>query len=222
MNPTFVLVASITAKLCRVLVEKMAKKCQFFTFFGVTRINFLGSRWNISTNEPVLERLLNFWIFGTYFRLIAHLVRAREPPKVKKSKIRVTRKPDLETQNWVYSFSSFIELYQTYIVTVQMLSTFFHLLDRVMVRTVMTLLTYSNGENRTNRKVSLTLACNSSDPFQTSHGILGITTKNHKIPLKLLEFLWNSCREKIARRSWSERSWDRCHTHRIHNIHIKN
>jgi hypothetical protein len=117
--------------MCRVLVEKMAKKCQFFTFFGVSRQNFLGSRWNISTNETVLERLLNFWIFGTYFKLIAHLVRAREPPKVKKLKIRVTRKPDLETQNWVYSFSSFIELYQTYIVTAQMLSTFFHLLDRV-------------------------------------------------------------------------------------------
>jgi hypothetical protein len=30
---------------------------------------------------------------------MAHLVRAREPPKAKKSKIRVTRKPDLETQN---------------------------------------------------------------------------------------------------------------------------
>ncbi len=132
MNPTFILVASTTAKLCRVLVEKMARKCHFFTFFGMTRQNFLSSRWNISTNEPVLERLLNFKIFGTYFKLIAHLVRAREPPKAKKSKIRVTRKPDLETQNWVYSFSSFIEPYQTHIVTAQMLSTFFHLLDRVM------------------------------------------------------------------------------------------
>ncbi len=99
----------------------MAKKCQFFTFFGVTSQNFLSSRWNISTNEPVLERLLNFWIFGTYFELIAHLVKIREPPKVKKSKIRVTRKPDLETQNWISSFSSFIEPYQTHIVTAQML-----------------------------------------------------------------------------------------------------
>jgi hypothetical protein len=117
--------------MCRILVEKKAKKCHFFTFFGVTRQNFLGSRWNISTNELVLERLLNFWILGTYFKLIAHLVRAREPPKAKKSKIRVTRKPDLETKNWVYSFSSFIEPYQTHIVTAQMLSTFFHLLDRV-------------------------------------------------------------------------------------------
>ncbi len=131
-EPTFILVASTTTKICRVLVEKMAKKCQFFTFFGVTRQNFLGSRWNISTNEPVLERLLNFWFFGTYFKLIAHPVGAGAPPKVKKSKIRVTRKPDLETQNWVYSFSSFIELYQTCIVTAQMLSTFFHLLDRVI------------------------------------------------------------------------------------------
>ncbi len=68
-------------------------------FFGVTRQIFLGSRWNISTNEPVLQRLLNFRIFGIYFKLIAHLVRAREPPKAKKLKIRVTRKPDLETQN---------------------------------------------------------------------------------------------------------------------------
>ncbi len=132
MNPTFILVASTTAKLCRALVEKMAKKCQFFTFFGVTRQNFLGSRWNITTNEPVLERLLDFWIFGIYFKLIAHPVGAREPPKVKKLKIRVTRKPDLETQNWVYSFSSFIELYKTCIVTAQMLSTFFHLLDRII------------------------------------------------------------------------------------------
>jgi hypothetical protein len=46
----------------------------------------------------------------------------------------VTRKPDLETQNWVYSFSSFIEPYQTHIVTAQMLSTFFNLLDRVMYK----------------------------------------------------------------------------------------
>ncbi len=112
---------------------KNDQKCKFFTFLGVTRQNFLASHWNISTNEPVLERLINFWNFGTYFKLIAHLVRARELPKVKKSKIRVTRKPDLETQNWVYSFLSFIKPYQTRIVTVQMLSTFFHLLDRVII-----------------------------------------------------------------------------------------
>ncbi len=130
MNPPFILVASTTAKMCRVLVEKMAQKWQKFTFFGVTRQNFVGSRWNISTNEAVLERLLNFWNLGKKFTLIAHLVRARELPKAKKSKIRVTRKPDLETQNWVCSFSSFIRLYQTHIVTAQMLSTFFHLLDR--------------------------------------------------------------------------------------------
>jgi hypothetical protein len=126
------LVASTAAKLCRVFVEKMTKKCNFSHFFGVTRQNFLCSRWNISTNEPVLERLLNFWIFGIYFKLIAHLVKIREPPKVKKSKIRVTRKPDLIEPNWVYSFSSFIEPYHTHIVTAQMLSTFFHLLDRVI------------------------------------------------------------------------------------------
>ncbi len=97
---------------------KNGQKMPFFHVFWVTRQNFLGSRWNISTNEPVLERLLNFW---TYFKLIAHLVRSREPPKAKNLKIRVTRKPDLETQNWVYSFSSFIEPYQTHIVTAQML-----------------------------------------------------------------------------------------------------
>jgi hypothetical protein len=62
-DPTFILVAITTAKMCHVLVEKMAKKCHFFTFFEVIRQNFLGSRQNISTNEPVLERLLNlnFW-----------------------------------------------------------------------------------------------------------------------------------------------------------------
>jgi hypothetical protein len=134
--------------MCRVLVEKMAKKCQFCTFFWVTRQNYLGSRWNISANEPVLERFLNFWIFGTYFKLIAHPVRARKLPKVKKSKIRVTRKPNLETQNWVYSFSSFIEPYQTYIVTVQMLSTFFHLLDRVMKTKSPQFFRHANGKTR--------------------------------------------------------------------------
>jgi hypothetical protein len=35
----------------------------------------------------------------------------------------------------------------------------------------MTLLTYRNEENHTNRVVSLDLARNSFDPFQTSHGI---------------------------------------------------
>ncbi len=121
MNPTFILVASTTAKLYHVLVEKMVKKRQIFTFFWVTRQNFLGSRWNISTNEPVLERLLNFWNIGKKFTLIAHPVRAREPCKVKKSKIRLTKKPDLQGPKKVYHFSSFIELYQTHIVTAQML-----------------------------------------------------------------------------------------------------
>jgi hypothetical protein len=51
-----------------------------------------SSRWNISTNEPVLKRLLKF-------TLIAHLVWAREPPKVKKSKIGVARKPVLIEPN---------------------------------------------------------------------------------------------------------------------------
>ncbi len=45
-----------------------------------------------------------------------HPVQAGEPIKVKKLKIRVARKPDLIEPNWVYSFSSFIRLYQTRIV----------------------------------------------------------------------------------------------------------
>ncbi len=52
--------------------------------------------------------------------LITRLVRAREPPKVKKSKIRVTRKPDLLGPKNVYDFYSFIKPYQTHIVTAQM------------------------------------------------------------------------------------------------------
>ncbi len=99
------------------------------------RFHCIQGKRKFRFSSLVLEWLLNFWIFGTYFKLIAYLFKIREPPKVKKSKIRVTRKPDLETQNWVYSFSSFIEPYQTCIVTVQMLSTFFHLLDRVMTET---------------------------------------------------------------------------------------
>jgi hypothetical protein len=63
--------------------------------------------------------------------LISHLVRGRESPKIKKSKIRVTRKPDLQDPKKVYQFSSFIEPYQTHIIT-QMLSTFFNLLGRVI------------------------------------------------------------------------------------------
>jgi hypothetical protein len=59
----------------------------------------LGSRWNISTNEPVLERLLNLRFFETYFTKIPHLVQAREPLKVKKLKIGVARKPDLIEPN---------------------------------------------------------------------------------------------------------------------------
>jgi hypothetical protein len=63
----------------------MAQKCRFFTTFFTKFINFLGFGWNISTNEPVLDRLLNFSI----------PVQARKPPKVKKLKISVARKPDL-------------------------------------------------------------------------------------------------------------------------------
>jgi hypothetical protein len=58
---------------------------------------FCGSCWNISTNEAVLERLLNFRFFETYF--IPHPVQAREPSKFKKLKIGVARKPDLIEPN---------------------------------------------------------------------------------------------------------------------------
>ncbi len=94
----------------------MALKRRFFTNFFTKQIIFLGSRRNISTNEPVLERLLNFWNFGTYFKLMTHPVKVWDPPKVKKLKIGVARKLDLIEPNWVYSFSSFIEPYQTRIV----------------------------------------------------------------------------------------------------------
>ncbi len=100
------------------------------TFF--TKLNiFLGSRWNISTNETVFERLLNFRFFETYLIKIPHSVQAREPPKVKKLKIGVARKPDLIEPNQVYSFSSFIILYQTQIVRPILFSISFNLLDRV-------------------------------------------------------------------------------------------
>jgi hypothetical protein len=62
-------------------------------------IIFVGSRWNISTRETVLERLLNSWKLETYFTKIPHPVQAGEPPKVKKYKIRVARKPDLIEPN---------------------------------------------------------------------------------------------------------------------------
>jgi hypothetical protein len=59
----------------------------------------LGVRWNISTNELVLERLLNLRFFETYFTKITHPVQHREPPKVKKLKIGVARKLDLIAPN---------------------------------------------------------------------------------------------------------------------------
>jgi hypothetical protein len=67
----------------------------FFTFL----IIFLGSRWNISTSEPVLRRLLNFSFFETYLTQIPHPVKAREFQKVKKIKIGVARKLDLIEPN---------------------------------------------------------------------------------------------------------------------------
>ncbi len=103
----------------------------FFTTFFTKIIIFLGFRWNISTNEPVLERLL-IWNFGTYLTNILHPVQAKEPPKVKKLKIGVARKLDLIEPNWVYSFSCFIRPYQTRIVSPMLVSMIFNLLDRVI------------------------------------------------------------------------------------------
>jgi hypothetical protein len=68
----------------------MTQKRRFFTTFFTKLIIFVGSRWNISTNEPVLKRLLNLRFFKIPFS-----VQARELPKVKKSKIGVARKLDL-------------------------------------------------------------------------------------------------------------------------------
>jgi hypothetical protein len=49
----------------------------------------------MSTNEPVLKRLLNLRFFEKYFTKMSHPVQARESSKVKKSKIGVARKLDL-------------------------------------------------------------------------------------------------------------------------------
>jgi hypothetical protein len=92
----------------------------FHVFLGV-QAKLFGFPLEYLDEWASFGKVIKFLNFGTYFRLIAREVRARESPKVKKSKLRVTRKPDLETQNWVYSFSSFIEPYQTHIVTAQML-----------------------------------------------------------------------------------------------------
>ncbi len=54
---------------------KNESKMLFFTTFFTKLIIFAGSRWNISTNEPVLKRLLNFWILKHISR--KYLVRFR-------------------------------------------------------------------------------------------------------------------------------------------------
>ncbi len=90
------------------LVEKMTKKWQNFTFFWMSRQNFLSSRLNISTNETVLQSLLNFWNSETYFTKTPHPAQAREPLKVKKSKLgwpeNLTWKP--KTEYTVFHLSS--------------------------------------------------------------------------------------------------------------------
>jgi hypothetical protein len=131
LNPTFVPLSSESREQYRVLVEKMTQKRLFFTTFFTKLTIFLGYRLNISTNELVLERLLNFWNFETYLTKIPHPVRVRKPPKVKNFEIGVARKLDLIEPNWVYSFSSLIRLYQTRIVSPILVSMIFNLLDRV-------------------------------------------------------------------------------------------
>ncbi len=109
----------------------MTQKRRFFTTIFTELIIFVGSRWNISTNEPVLERLLNLWVFGSNLMKIPYPVQAKERLKVKNFEIEVARKLDLIEPNWVYSYSSFIRLYQTRIVILMLVSMFFNLLDRV-------------------------------------------------------------------------------------------
>jgi hypothetical protein len=111
----------------------MTQKRRFSTTFFTKQIIFVGFRWNISTSEPVLERLLNFWSFQTYLTKISHPVQHREPLEVKKLKIVVARKLDLIEPNWVYSFSSLIRFYQTHIVSPMLVSMIFNLLDRVIL-----------------------------------------------------------------------------------------
>jgi hypothetical protein len=100
---------------------KNGQKMTFFHVFWGDQAKFFGFPLEYLDEWASFGKVIKFLNFGTYFKLMAHPVPAREPPKAKKSKIRVTRKPDLETQNWVCSFSSFIERYQTHIVTAQML-----------------------------------------------------------------------------------------------------
>jgi hypothetical protein len=61
-------------------------------------------------------KAIKFLIFETFFTKISHPVQAMKPPKVKKLKIGVARKLDLIGPNQVYSYSSFIRLYQSHIV----------------------------------------------------------------------------------------------------------
>jgi hypothetical protein len=70
----------------------MTQKRRFFTTFFTKIIIFVGSRWNILTNEPVLEKLLNLRFFESHLTKIPHPVLAREPPKVKNFEIEVARK----------------------------------------------------------------------------------------------------------------------------------
>jgi hypothetical protein len=63
------------------LYRKNDQKRRFFTTFFTKLIIFLSSRWNISTNEPVLERLLNFWFFEIYFTTISNSVQAKRHRK---------------------------------------------------------------------------------------------------------------------------------------------
>jgi hypothetical protein len=80
-------------------LKKWPKNADFSRIFSSILIIFVDSRWNTSTNETVLERLLNFWIFETYLTKIQNPVQDWELPKVKKLKIGVARKFDLIEPN---------------------------------------------------------------------------------------------------------------------------
>jgi hypothetical protein len=63
--PTFTHLSS-ASRMQYAIAKKIAKNADFSRLFSWNNFFFLGSRWNISTNETVLERLLNFWNFETY------------------------------------------------------------------------------------------------------------------------------------------------------------
>ncbi len=137
--------------------------------------------------------------------MIAHLVRAREPPK--KLKIRVTRKPDLETQNWVCSFSSFIRLYQTHIVTAQMLFDCWTVLLKAFLIQMFW--------NFSNFPWIATMASTENRDENLDESISGIFGEKSWVPIAMLWFL--DFRKGIRKlRIWEALTW----THQQDSIHI--